>query len=299
MKKLTIILLFLSAISLQVSAQIPNSGFENWVNKGNYMEPEGYLTGNSNATTSFYPVTRSTDHYPLAVGSYSIRIESKTSLLPNADGLGIALQNRTGAMLAGPGVSFPVSGHPASLTGYFKYAPLNGDSMMMSIQLFKSGTSVSRNTFITGSPTTSWTAFNIPFPSYTTADSGSFMFASYFADGPPPEYIPKGNSVLYIDNLNFDNLIINGVSEMSEKDYYAIYPNPAQSELTISSISGNFYETDLVILNAFGQEVYTKKTTGQTGVEKLDITQLLNGVYFIQLISNDGIYYRSKIVVAR
>ncbi len=193
-----------------------NFGFEKWKDMGSYMEPESFLTLNSNASGSFYPVKRSTDHYPVSVGQYSIRIESNPSLLPGSDALGLVLQNSGNTLLEGPGPSFAITGHPTSLTGYYKYAPQNSDTMRIQIQLYQNGSGVSYNVFLSTVSVSSWTSFTIPLPPYTSADSGSIMLAAYNANGPPSEYIPYGNSVLYIDNLNFDNLITGSVSQWTQ-----------------------------------------------------------------------------------
>ena len=79
MKKFTIIAALI-AIVFKVNAQIPNSGFEDWDNFGSYQDPVDFLTSNSLATTSFYPVSRSTDHFPPDIGTYSIRFENNTAI---------------------------------------------------------------------------------------------------------------------------------------------------------------------------------------------------------------------------
>ena len=120
MKNFTIILIVLFVASIKTNAQIPNSGFEDWDTYPNYLEPVDFLSPNSYATTSFYPVTRSTDHYPSDIGNYSIRVENNMSIVPDIEGFGLVLQNASYILLDGPAASFPIIGHPGSLTGYYK-----------------------------------------------------------------------------------------------------------------------------------------------------------------------------------
>ena len=117
MKKIIIILYVLITLTITTKAQIPNSGFENWITIGSYENPNGWATTNSFSTGAFYAVTKSTDHYPATAGYYSIRIENDTALLPAYSGLGIIETGAIGTMHP----AFPIAGHPTSLTGYYKY----------------------------------------------------------------------------------------------------------------------------------------------------------------------------------
>jgi hypothetical protein len=91
-------LLFTLALSIAlvgttggVNAQIPNNGFELWDSSTNYFTPKGYVTPNPNSAGVYYPVRRSTDHFPESVGNYSLRIQSNTAYLPDAEALGLVL----------------------------------------------------------------------------------------------------------------------------------------------------------------------------------------------------------------
>ena len=106
MKKFLLILPVLIAVIIKANAQIPNSGFESWETVGNCEEPTGvWKTPNSSCVGPFYPVIKSTDHYPADIGNYSIKIESDTSLLPSVAGCGIALTNLT-TVIDGPEFHF-------------------------------------------------------------------------------------------------------------------------------------------------------------------------------------------------
>ena len=183
-------------------SQIPNSGFENWTSVGNYMNPNGWATTNSLSTGSFYAVTRDTSHFPPSIGNYSVRIENDISELVNYSGLGLI---QAGSQLAVPGPRFQITGHPTSLTGYYMFLPINGDTMQIEIVLFNNRTGVSQGIFNTPVAASNWTSFNISLSTYTTADSGYISFAAYQSG--PVTQVPHGNSVLKIDNLNFDSLL--------------------------------------------------------------------------------------------
>ena len=296
MKKFTIILTVLFAMIIKANAQIPNNGFEQWNNVGSYMEPQGFLTPNSNAGGPFYPVTRSTDHYPAFIGNYSIRIENNTSLLPGIEGFGVVLQNRSNVINNGPMPSFPIIGHPTSLTGYYKYAPLNGDTMRILILLYYNGTQVSGNEFISTDSIANWTSFNIPFPSYASADSGSILLASYNANGYPPQFIPHGNSVLYIDNLNFNDLI-NSVTEQAVKNnLFNLYPNPAFDIVTLNIDHTNNSDMTLNVYNLIGESVRSEKLNQVQ--QKINLGDLNNGIYMVEIKTNEWVE-KQKLIIQR
>jgi hypothetical protein len=283
-------LIFIACISWGAAAvaQIPNNGFENWTNMGNYMEPEGYLTPNSMTPGPGYPVTRSTDHFPASVGSYSMRIESNTSLLPDG-GYGVVLQNSSGVMNDGPGKGFPITGHPTSLTGYYKFDSQNGDTLGIGIRLYLGGIPVASGEFISDVSQSNWTSFSIPISSYINADSAGFIFSTYYAAGPPPEYMPHGNSVLYLDNINFDNLITAGVNELTQEEL-SVQPNPANTELSVS-IPESMNVSEVKLFDILNREVASQEVSAAAPLS-FDVSHCPNGMYFIRALSNEQTHER-------
>jgi hypothetical protein len=252
MNKITIILTVLIAMTIKANAQIPNGGFENWTATGGYEDPTFWGGTNSYSTGPFYAVTKSTEHYPAAIGNYSVRLENSIALSPDYSG--------RGALFTGPpppGPNFPIAGHPTSLTGYYKFAPLNNDTMFISVQLFKNGLLVAVGESTSTASASSWTPFTIPIQSYASADSGSIILAAYNAKG--FNYLPHGNSVVYVDNLNFDNLITSVIYRNSKR------PGPASNIVNLfnpssSGISFALSSRLCVSLKAFdlaGREIAT------------------------------------------
>src|SRR5688572_2632814 len=120
---------------LSLSAQIPSGDFETWNSFGAYMQPNGWTSTNEYATGPFYAITRDTSHFPPSIGTYSIRLENNLSLsFPSAGGAA-----KTGDTLIGGQSPFPITGHPTSLTGYYKFNPMAGDTMTIRVILFQTG----------------------------------------------------------------------------------------------------------------------------------------------------------------
>ncbi|MDD5570644.1 MAG: T9SS type A sorting domain-containing protein [Bacteroidales bacterium] len=288
MKKFTIIITVLIAVAINANAQIPNSGFETWTNYGTYMEADGWSSTNMASAGTFYPVTRASDPYPVTIGNYSIRLENKPALLPSYEAIGFVWT--LPATAPQPEPSFPITGHPTSLTGYYKWAPQNGDTMFVQIILYHEGTGVAYDDFSTTTAAASWTPFSIPISSYTDADSGLVIIAAFYSDG--PYNIPYGNSVLYVDNLNFDGFVGVASEQTSQNDLINLYPNPASDKLTIES-SQLTNESILTICNINGQEMIKEQGIRQKA--QVDVSNLPSGIYFVKLITDKTVEVRKII----
>jgi hypothetical protein len=279
MKIFTIILTVLIALTITLNAQITNSGFENWTTVGSYENPTGWATSNSSSTGSFYSCTKSTDHYPASVGNYSLRLENNTALTQTTGGWGMAA---TDTMAYPYEPSFPISGHPTSLTGYYKFNSVNSDTMFIRILLFSNGAMVCYSTMETSTTASDWTSFNLEIPSYTTADSAQILMSAMY---PSSQFdVPNGNSVLYVDNLNFD-VLITSISEQTVKSNFGFYPNPTSEIVTLNVKNVNNAELTLNIYNLTGTLV--KSEILEQNNHQLNIGDLNNGVYMVEIQSKD------------
>lgn len=294
MKKLILILGSVLAIHAEASAQIPNNGFENWTTIGAYENPNSWATTNSSSAGPFYACTKSSDHYPTNVGNYSIRLENKTTLTPATGAGGMAI---TKAFDFPFKPAFPVTGHPTSLTGYYKFTQLNNDTAFIKVNLFLNHTlinsgSILNDAFIVTTNVSSWTSFSLTLPSYANADSASIWLSAYYPETQTNG--PSGNSVLYVDNLNFDNLII-GVKESDKAStLFNMYPNPAADMVELAfentysgSVTANIY-------TVLGKLIRSKEL--EPNEHQLRIGDLVNGVYLIELKTKAGTQKQKLII---
>jgi hypothetical protein len=280
MSKFTIILTVLIAMTIKTNAQIPNNGFENWTTINSYDSLSGWGSTNYLSTGSFYAVTKSIDHYPTTVGAYSVRIENNIALLSNYSGVGCI---NTGGF--GPKHPvFPITGHPTSLTGYYKFAPQNGDTMGIVIRLYLNGVQVTHNDLTSTVSESNWTSFNIPIASYTSADSAFISISPSNFDGNVAKI--HGNSVLYVDNLNFDNLITSVSEKTSVNTLFNLYPNPASNVVTLNiGNTNNNADLTLNIYNVIGTLVKSKPLNQNQ--RQINIGDLSNGIYMVTIKSKD------------
>lgn len=280
-------LILLSLFSfLSLSAQIPSGDFETWNTFGAYMQPNGWHSTNEYSSGPFYAITRDTSHFPLGIGNYSIRLENNLSAgFP--DGGGAA---KTGNLFSDQ-EKFPITGHPTSLTGYYKFFPQSGDTMTIRLTLFYMGSEVVTAAGFTNVGEPNWVSFNLPIPSYTNADSAIILLASFKIDTVSGTAYPQGNSVLYVDNLNFDNLIT-GINNISSTGI-TIYPNPATDQLFIETGDDSEY-LQLALIDQLGK---TALNTVIKNEEKIDISFLPSGIYSVLLKNNQQILISKKLIV--
>jgi hypothetical protein len=161
--------------------------------------------------------------------------------------------------------------------------------MFVRIVLFQKGKVVDYFTFINGITTSTWNSFILPL-TYSSADSATLYFAAFYPNGPTTG--PKGNSVLYIDNLNFDNLITSVLlssSELPSKFNLAQnYPNPFNPSTTISFSLPSKSFVSLKIFDVVGREVKTlvsQELSAGNYKQQWNANGMPSGVYFYRLQS--------------
>ncbi|HRP60470.1 MAG TPA: T9SS type A sorting domain-containing protein, partial [Vicingus sp.] len=85
--------------------------------------------------------------------------------------------------------------------------------------------------------------------------------------------------------INNSNLIV---------EKFEIAPNPASNNINLLLNTTTNLSTTISILNTLGEKIYQIQTNLNTGANNvsLNINNLANGVYFIQL--NDGVHQQTK-----
>lgn len=305
MKNRIVILIIFFLIIIKTDAQIPNNGFENWIKVGNCVEPLSWhgLYSLIDSTGNYCPVTKSTDHYPASEGSYSVRIANDTALWNSGNspgnllGWGILTSTKDNDK-----PRFHVSGHPKALCGYYKFLPENGDTMNINIFFYKNGseTEITRGKYQSNVAAPDWKSFKffVSDTLYSSVDSARITISA--ANEPKNgSKGPLGNSVLYIDNLSFDTLITTGIFDQKEKNRISVFPSPA-SEKLIASFDGKInQQVYLKIFNILGQPVLAEKRSNATEIMILDISQIIEGIYFVQATIGDQIVYGNKIMIIK
>lgn len=290
MKTPTFLLVILIVCSLNLNAQIPNNGFEDWSVYRGGMTPDGWWCSNNGMDpgNTYFPVTRSIDHYPYTEGEYSMRIESNPALTEWA-AYGIAWP---GGYTGSDFPTFPVTGHPKRLCGYYKFFPQNGDRLNIQWFLYKDGQIVpgGYGIFLSGEVMENWTPFEIAVYDtlYAEADSARISVSSF--------YNPlQGNTVLYIDNLSFDELLTANQNVVAGQRV-KLYPNPADDRITLDYGEINHPDLTISIFNTMGMLV--KEESNVRNRQVISVSDLKAGVYVVNISSGDWAG-KEKLVIRR
>lgn len=294
MKKL---LLFISTLlSVNAFAQInPDQNFDQpWVTNTNYpaSEPAGWISTNvlTNSFASASNPTSVTQSTLNCSGTTSMRVETHkftlgmlTGFLPDTCGFAF-----TGGVLISISPKlvdgFPYNQKPTQITYCYKAEPMAGDTAGVGVLLWKfNGTNrtyigggVNKYTTTTASMTNA--TLNIAYTSTLTPDSMSIYVGSSYKFPSAGTSIRKGaikGSVIYVDNFSYPGSTV-GVGELKKESIQlSAYPNPARTELTVSTESTEAKTIEITDLT--GRVI--EKAEFSYGKVKLNVAKYNAGLY--------------------
>jgi len=295
MKKLIIIFTLLVFLSVESNAQIPNNGFENWENYADpanpsniYQKPDQWigLLPKSPSTFSF-SIVQNSDNYPPGTGQYSMIV--KTDSVNGVDGLAASYDlfpSDLTPQYFPP--AFPINYRPTSLFLYYKYFPVKGDSMRVAGYFYKNRVVIGGFEYISSQIVSEWTQLEIPinYNAPDIPDSATIILTTF-------NKIQHDSSMLYVDNLSFDNPVtsIDENLQVYLPENFILfqnYPNPFNARTIIKY---SVYKTSPVTIKLYdiiGKEVATllneEKTPGDYTIE-FDAEGLSSGIYYYQMHS--------------
>ncbi len=105
--------------------------------------------------------------------------------------------------------------------------------------------------------------------------------------------LSTGNYLYRIKQVDYDGTIDyskNLVLKIEEELEFSVHPNPATDIITVDYSSSRNMETEIRIFSASGRLIqnHTFQSTKGVNQQKLDVSDLNSGVYFITQISKDG-----------
>ena len=294
-KSTLFLFLMMAAMLLQGQTLIPNAGFEDWTNFGNYSNPTGWDTPNTELMSiPFFGtavVTKSTDHH--GTGSFSAKLESKHITLPPLDAPGFmitanfTLDIATMTYTITGGV--PISDRPTHLKGYYKYIPKGGDSCLIGIGLFKTAGGI-RDTighaeFSTKTSVPDWTYFSswIDYDTIVTPDTMQVYAFSTAQDAPTP------GTVLYVDDLYLDYTV--GINKNDPAAGIHVYDDRETGRLMIFF---DFAEPQIASIRLIGMTGKTFSTVGAISVKNdrstISYHELRTGIYVLEIVHDNKIF---------
>jgi hypothetical protein len=253
------------AFSAFALAQIPNAGFETWSG----ISPTGWLTDNAPGVDTV--VFKTTDAHS---GTYAV--EGVATTLFSA--------------VVSPGLSslFTWTTRSATFSGYYKYSPVGGDTLLIAAVLAKSSTAIAAGILRTTVAQSSYTQFSITlqYLSSVTPDSGGIDVAILRASGSSTVH---AGSTFKIDDLTFSGTTSVESSIGQTPQSYALhqnYPNPFNPTTVINfdlPVSGTI---SLKVFDLLGREVATLVDGRmEAGFHQVtfDASRLTSGVYFYRI----------------
>jgi Secretion system C-terminal sorting domain len=275
--------LVLLALPITLCAQIPNAGFETWAGSPDLV-PAGWVV--NFGTTGLNAVTRSATAH---AGSFSAQ-GTVVSFGPFG-GLPPFLTS-----------TFPYGQRPGSLTGYYQFAPVGGDSLLVAVWLFGQNSAVTYavGSFSTGATVNQWTQFtaSLHYANGTTPDSA---YVQVTIDN-PTNTVNIGSSFL-IDDLSFvgtpsdvNDRVVRPRSFSLEQNY----PNPFNPSTTIEFSVPAREVTTIRVFDLLGREVSTLvngvKEAGSYTVQ-FEGSGLPTGVYFCRMQAGEFVQTRRLVLV--
>ncbi|MDG2455009.1 MAG: T9SS type A sorting domain-containing protein [Bacteroidia bacterium] len=137
--------------------------------------------------------------------------------------------------------------------------------------------------------TETWTNHKIALADFTTLASTANISQIIFSA------LPSGDVTLYIDNLYFSKPEGNSVKE-NVFSTFKVYPNPATKviNLDLSAKSGIINSFEIHSIN--GQTMVSQQVNNAVLSQRVDITNLTAGVYFIKVNAEKGVFTQRIIV---
>ncbi len=164
----------------------------------------------------------------------------------------------------------------------FDYS-INGGTTWSTANIMVNGAAV--DTYAT---TTSWALVTVNLNDASVKDTNVLFRVRFMVN----DTGTTGNNRFDNMTVQGDTLITNAVSQITNANNCSIYPNPAYSTLNVVTNTDN--EKTIAIYNIAGQLVSTSVKSGKKNA--LDISNLANGMYFVNVTTAEGDKYRIKFI---
>jgi hypothetical protein len=280
-----VVMLMILATANFAQNPLINGGFETWVDKGDYQEPQYWYTLNSLVAFGYTQGTISTTDAHSGVNA--VKLISQASQFQDIPGL-----LASGPVLNSSGdvdfsqVKFAFSSRPKSLVFYYKYAPADGDSCNFYMALTKWNASTQQTdtigeaSFQKGDSIFNYTRVEVEIDYYASAQPDSaFMIITSSVDG----FNPLAGSVLFIDDLAIT--YNTGIYDTYLTDVATAYPNPVKDVLHFTTKSKGGLKARLITLSG----IEMLNVTTQESESEIDLSGFSKGMYLVEITTDEGI----------
>lgn len=294
---LTLFLITIFSISFAYSQDIPNAGFENWING----EPVDWHTTNQSLFTT---VIR--DASNPQEGSYSAQLKVVTVTIPfvgtysmpgvlSTANMQVDLINQQFDIHGG----YPFTGMPNRLAGYLRYQPVNNDTCYFGWALSKWNNGA-RDTIglgyaYYGGNIPDWTYFEVPmeYHIWEAPDTMNILFLNTnLVDGQT-----HTNTKMWVDNLSFiyGPVSIEGITFPAN---LRIYGNGDLRRLILEPAFDKPVNLSIRLYSVNGTLVLEDRKTMLRSAETIDIALLKPGIYILKITEGNRLIEYRKISIA-
>ena len=265
-------LLYLTIALSCTGQQLPNSGFENWSLRGEYIEPDGWISTNAfafnGAVETCYPFEDAHS------GKWAVKLESRIDPLTK-DTLQAILA--IGSDYNNAGIAY--NQRPTGLKLFYQHNLK--DTALAAMFLTKWNTQTNkRDTIATAfhfftDSTSTYKALTIPL-TYTQSIRPDTCIAIFLSTVKPK---PNPHNFLLIDDLELTGNVNVGVGEIPNTAAVKVYPNPATDILKIEAEQAIQWVT---IFDIEGKQILKVKDS------IIGVSNLKTNTYFIFIEFRNG-----------
>lgn len=286
MKISNLLAVVLATTSFVASAQIPNSGFEDWT----VNDPNGWVTTNGlMALGNPQSVFKSTDAY-----SGNSACEINTVHMTNRPP-GVFVPEYAGSVFIGKQVfvtsiaGFPYTNQPGMFSMWYKFSSPNGDTASVLVMTTKwNSTNNKRDTISIGTNIIKDTV-----SVYTKLDAQFFVLDSINQPDTAVIYISSSSltasnsgAKLIVDDLTFSGGNV-GIKNYAEGIHFSVYPNPTKNG-RIFIQSNTVLESPIITVSDIQGKVIWQKQMETNQQFTIDGNNWVKGLYLVQVKTQNG-----------
>ena len=192
---------------------------------------------------------------------------------------------------------FPVRGRHFTFNGYFKFLPVGGDTLQVSVDFKKNGAPVGMGYSLYYDPVPDFTAFSIPI-TYTDSvnipDSATIGFRIHNVSG--TSGLHQGSKFV-VDKLSFDGFVsgIKNIKDLFELDGMKVYPNPARDYVMIENLLTD-KKCSLSLFSVKGEIVREIKLAAGERLAKIEVGDLPPGFYVLVMRKGERLFSHKIII---
>ena len=196
---------------------------------------------------------------------------------------------------------------PIALTGWIKFYPQLGDSVLFDIEIWKQGSYAARgkNSKFTSAITSStsvYTQFNIPITYTAPMAYCDSAWISIYPSGNVSAWgynWPHPNTIVMVDDLQWVYLTVGIEINKEVLTIEKAYPNPSKNTINVVYTVPHQHTVSIRVVDIRGKLMETVisneiQTYGRYKAE-VDVSWLLSGVYFIEI--TNGVELRTEKII--